>query len=121
MPGFIKTEESGDPGEVRTRDNLIKSQVLYQLSYRITIKKRLFTCEDGLCINIARRAVKEGAAVFAENSGIFTGSAYIAENAVFQPQADIKGQGGGKGFFTRNIRFGGDGITEGRALRKRVQ
>ena len=27
--------ESGDPGGNRTRDNLIKSQVLYRLSYRI--------------------------------------------------------------------------------------
>jgi hypothetical protein len=27
----------GDPGGARTRDPLIKSQMLYQLSYRITI------------------------------------------------------------------------------------
>lgn len=26
---------NGDPGEARTLDNLIKSQALYQLSYRI--------------------------------------------------------------------------------------
>lgn len=28
--------EIGDPGGIRTRDHLIKSQVLYQLSYRIS-------------------------------------------------------------------------------------
>lgn len=30
---------SGDPGGTRTRDTLIKSQVLYRLSYRITFAK----------------------------------------------------------------------------------
>jgi hypothetical protein len=32
---------TGDPGGNRTRDNLIKSQVLYRLSYRIRQKRHL--------------------------------------------------------------------------------
>lgn len=37
--GFVCFEAkiSGDPGGARTRDPLIKSQVLYQLSYRIVL------------------------------------------------------------------------------------
>jgi hypothetical protein len=36
---WTKKSKSGDPGAVRTRDNLIKSQVLYQLSYGIKKNK----------------------------------------------------------------------------------
>ena len=38
-PLFIK---NGEPAEARTRDNLIKSQVLYQLSYRLLESKKSF-------------------------------------------------------------------------------
>jgi hypothetical protein len=31
-------EKNGDPGGARTRDPLIKSQMLYQLSYRIVLR-----------------------------------------------------------------------------------
>lgn len=34
---MINTRKSGDLGGNRTRDNLIKSQVLYRLSYQITV------------------------------------------------------------------------------------
>ena len=32
----VKLKNSGDPGEIRTPDPLIKSQLLYQLSYGVS-------------------------------------------------------------------------------------
>ena len=50
-------ENLGEPGGGRTRDHLIKSQVLYQLSYRLSQERRNLVA-DSAAVNADKVAVQ---------------------------------------------------------------